>query len=41
MSVYLRRRKWVIDYYPYGRRGRRVRLTLPESVRTEGAKKGF
>lgn len=35
MSVYLRRGKWVIDYYPHGRRGRRIRLTLPEGIKTK------
>jgi integrase len=32
MSVRIRNGRFVIDYYPEGRTGRRVRLALPESV---------
>ncbi|TAL25506.1 MAG: hypothetical protein EPN94_05035, partial [Nitrospirae bacterium] len=32
MSVRRRNDKFVIDYYPQGRAGKRVRMTLPEAV---------
>ncbi len=33
MSVFLRNGRWVVDYWPQGRRGRRIRMTLPENIR--------
>lgn len=32
MSIRKRNNRWVVDYYPQGRKGKRVRLTLPEGV---------
>jgi len=32
MAVHLKNGRWVIDYRPHGRYGKRVRLKLPESV---------
>lgn len=32
MSVRIRSGKFVVDYYPHGRSGKRVRLTLPENI---------
>jgi len=32
MSVFLRRGRWVVDYWPQGRKGRRIRKTLPETI---------
>jgi site-specific recombinase XerD len=35
MSVFLRNGKWVVDYWPQGRRGPRKRKTLPTTITTE------
>ena len=35
MAIYKRGKKFIIDIYPQGRQGKRLRLTLPETVTTE------
>lgn len=35
MAIRRRGNKFVIDYYPHGRRGKRERMTLPETVQSE------
>jgi integrase/recombinase XerD len=37
MAVRFERGKWVIDYYPLGRKGKRVRFTLPDGSTKEDA----
>jgi len=32
MSIRIRNKRFVVDYYPEGRKGQRIRLSLPESV---------
>lgn len=34
MSVFIRGDKFVVDYWPHGRKGKRVRMTLPASITT-------
>jgi integrase len=34
MAILTRNNRFIIDYWPYGRRGKRIRLPLPESVTT-------
>ena len=34
MSVHIRYKKWVIDFYKDGRKGKRIKLTLPEGIKT-------
>ncbi len=38
MSVRQRGNNWVIDYYPRGRKGKRVRVTLPDGIGEEEAR---
>jgi integrase/recombinase XerD len=35
MSVYLRNNRWIVDYRPDGRYGKRIRMPLPEAIVTE------
>ena len=37
MSVYKRRDRWVIDFYPQGRSGKRIRVTAPKEYTEEMA----
>lgn len=39
MSIRIRNNKFVVDYYPHGRKGKHVRLTLPAGTTSEEAKK--
>ena len=35
------RKRFIIDYYPDGRYGKRERITLPETVTDEGTARGI
>lgn len=39
MSIRIRNNKYVVDYYPHGRKGKRDRITLPEGTSEATAKK--
>ena len=39
MSIRLRNNKYVVDYYPHGRKGKRARITLPEGTTEALARK--
>jgi integrase len=41
MAVRKRGSRYVVDYYPQGRKGKRARVTLPESVRDEDQAKAI
>ena len=38
MSIRIRNGKWVIDYYPHGRKGKRARITLPVGTTADKAR---
>lgn len=32
MSIYLRNNRWIADFYPHGRKGKRIRMPLPPGI---------